>query len=124
MSNKLLAGLNLALAASFLTLAASGAFAFELTDGIRLDNTVTSIYSVENDVFNSDFESELVYGVNPNLSAHVLADFDLNDVEFTELRVGVEYTPVQINGLTLSAYSIFDSSVEYTDTELSLELKF
>ena len=65
-----------------------------------------------------------MYGVNPNLSAHLLAEFNLNDAVLTEARMGVEFTPVQVNGLTASAYSSFDIDLEYVDTELALEFKF
>jgi hypothetical protein len=117
--------LNLLLAGVFLVLAmTSWANAFEITPSIVLENTVTTEYSVENDTFDSSFESELIYGVNPNLSAHLLATFDLNDPQFTGAQMGVEFTPVQLDGLTASAYSVFNADLEYTDTTLELEFKF
>lgn len=109
--------------AALITLAMPAA-ALDLGNGFTFDNTVGVDYSVENDAFTSLYEGEVSYNVTDEVRLYAYSDIDLQDVAFTGIDLGAEYSPASATYVTLTAEAQFDENVEYTDLVLSAELSF
>lgn len=100
------------------------AAALDLGNGVAFDNTVSVDYSVEGDSFTTLYEGEVGYSVTEEVRVYAYTDVDLQDIAFTGVDIGAEYTPATAKFVTLSAEAQFDENIEYTDLVLSAELSF
>lgn len=115
---------NLLITTAALVVLAMPAAALDLGNGFTLDNTVGVDYSVEGDAFTTLYEGEVSYNVTDEVRLYAYTDVDLQDVAFTGVDVGAEYSPASAQYLTLTAEAQFDDSINYTDLVLSAELSF
>jgi hypothetical protein len=109
--------------AAALILTTTGASAFDITEQLALNNTIDLEYSVEAEDFTIDYEVELAYNFANDFTAYAVTDFDLRDVDFTDLEVGIDYV-VPGNDLTFTTAVLLDENLEYTDVELRASFSF
>ena len=102
---------TLLITAAALMLTTTSAFAFDITEQVFLDNTTDFVYSVEDE----DFTIE--HTVYDN------TEFDLRDIDFTELELGMDYEVPTVD-LTLTTAVLLDENLEYTDVELRASFSF
>jgi hypothetical protein len=115
---------NLLLATTAIFAFAGTANAFDLGNGFRLDNTVEFVYSVETQTFTSTYEPELSYAFAPDWRVFALTEFDLQDINFEGLELGIEWAPAAYSFATFTATAFFDNGMNYTDIEVMLEIRF
>lgn len=103
---------------------ATPALAIELGNGFAFDNTVTLEYSVEAEDTTATYEADLNYQLNDQTSLYAYTEVDLEDVDFTGLDVGVNFTPAQLSAVEFTAEVQFDDELHYDELVLSAEVNF
>jgi hypothetical protein len=114
---------TLFITAAALMLTTTSAFAFDITEQVYLDNTIDFVYSVEAEDFTIDYEVELGYNFANDFTVYASTDYNLRDIDFKELEVGMDYV-VPGNDLTLTTAVLLDENLEYTDVELRASFSF
>lgn len=114
---------TLFITAAALMLTTTSAFAFDITEQVYLDNTTDFVYSVEAEDFTIDHEVELGYNFANDFTVYANTEFDLRDIDFTELELGMDYAVPTVD-LTLTTAVLLDENLEYTDVELRASFSF
>lgn len=103
---------------------ATPALAIELGNGFAFDNTVTLEYAVEAEDTVATYEADLNYQLNDEVSLYAFTEVDLQDVDFTGLDLGVDYSPAKLSAVQFNAEIQLDDQLRYDELVLSAEVSF
>lgn len=112
------------IASTIFALCATSVAALDLGNAAYLDNTVETVYSVENQKLTATYEGELGYTFDYGITAYAEFNADIIETEHLGSEIGVRYEPASAPYLTATTAVTFDTEYEYSDVELRLELNF
>ena len=115
--------MNKTLTAIAIVLGMTGAAnAFELGNGLSLDNTVTGEYDVNAEAFTLEYDMALTYQITPELDVYVSTSVDLLSPVYTGFVVGADYDFNEYVSVFGKVH--FDTNTEYDNAFVGIAVTF